>query len=195
MSVVAQVRRIAALEAVPDLTARRVLAVIVFAAATALGAYVYVPIPGTVVPVTLQTLFVVLSGLLLGPWLGMTAQLAYLGAGLAGAPIFAGGAGLSALLGPTGGYLLAFPAAAWLAGRVAGAPRPGLASLLRLALAAVLGGALILASGAAWLAPFVGGGDKAIVAGVLPFLVGDGLKSVLALLSARAFRRRLLRLL
>ncbi len=195
MSVVAQVRRLAALEAVPNLTTRRVVAVLAFAAATALGARVAVPLPGDAVPVTLQTLFVVLSGLMLGPWLGAAAQATYLAAGLLGAPAFALGFGPAALIGPTGGYLLAFPAAAWLAGQVAGAPRPGLASLLRLTLAAVLGGAFILASGAAWLALFVGGTSQAIAAGILPFLVGDALKTALVLLIARSLRRRVLRLL
>ena len=146
-------------------------------------------------PVTLQTLFVVLSGMLLGPWLGAAAQVTYLAAGLIGAPVFAQGWSMAALVGPTGGYLVAFPAAAWLAGRIAGRPRAGTTSLLRLALAAVLGGALILASGAAWLSLFVGGVVPAFAAGVAPFLLGDALKSVLALLLARAFRRRILALL
>ena len=90
---------------------------------------------------------------------------------------------------------MAFPAAAWLAGRIAGRPRAGASSLLRLALAAVLGGAFILAAGAAWLSPFVGGVVPALAAGVAPFLLGDVLKSALALLLAGAFRRRILALL
>ncbi len=195
MSVVAQVRRLAALEAVPNLTTRRVAAVLAFAAATALGARVAVPLPGDAVPVTLQTLFVVLSGLMLGPWLGAAAQATYLAAGLLGAPVFALGFGPAALIGPTGGYLLAFPAAAWLAGWVAGAPRPGIRSLMRVALATVLGGAVILAIGASWLSIYVGGLGPAFFAGVAPFLVGDALKSVVALLAAGRVRGRVLGLL
>jgi biotin transporter BioY len=64
------------------------------------------------VPVSLQTLVVLLSGMLLGPRLGAAAQTAYLMAGAAGLPVFAAGLGVAYLFGPTGGYLLAFPAAA-----------------------------------------------------------------------------------
>ncbi len=192
MSVVAQVRRLAALEAVPNLTTRRVVAVLAFAAATGLGAHVWLPLPGLAVPVTLQTLFVVLSGLMLGPRLGAASQATYLAAGLMGLPVFAPVYGPAALVGPTGGYLVAFPAAAWLAGWVVGAPRPGLGSFLRLALATLLGGALILAVGASWLSIWVGGLGPAFFAGVVPFLVGDALKSVVALLAARRVRERVL---
>jgi biotin transport system substrate-specific component len=86
-----------------------------FAAATAVGARF--EIPQYPVPFTLQTLVVLLAGAFLGPRNGAISQLLYLGAGLAGLPVFAGGAmGLARLVGPTGGYLLAFPAAAYVAG-------------------------------------------------------------------------------
>jgi biotin transport system substrate-specific component len=86
-----------------------------FAAATALSARL--EIPHEPVPYTLQTLLVLLSGAFLGARNGALSQLLYLAAGIAGAPVFAGGAfGVARLLGPTGGYLLAFPAAAALTG-------------------------------------------------------------------------------
>ena len=195
MSVVTQVRRLAVLDVLPSLGARRALAVLVFAAATALGAYVSVPITGTVVPVTLQTLFVILSGLLLGPWLGAASQATYIIAGLLGAPVFVGGLGPLALAGPTGGYLLAFPVGAWLAGRLAGPPRPGVWPLLRVGLAAGLGSAVILLSGAARLSLLGGGPGRALLLGVLPFLAGDGVKLCLALLAAGRLRSRTLGLL
>jgi biotin transport system substrate-specific component len=85
------------------------------AAATAIGAQV--EIPHQPVPFTLQTLFVLLSGAILGPRNGAISQILYLGLGILGAPVFAGGGfGLARLLGPTGGYLLAFPAAAAVGG-------------------------------------------------------------------------------
>jgi biotin transport system substrate-specific component len=88
-----------------------------FAAATALGAQV--EIPHYPVPYTLQTLFVLLSGAFLGPRNGALSQVLYLVAGIAGVPVFSGGAmGLARLLGPTGGYLLAFPLAAMVVGLV-----------------------------------------------------------------------------
>ncbi len=196
MTVGTQVRRLAALEVVPSLAARRVLAVVVFAAATALGAYISVPLPGLDVPLTLQTLFVILAGLLLGPWLGAASQMTYLAAGLMGAPVFALGlAGPLPLVGPTGGYLLAFPLGAWVAGRVAGPPRSGALAIARVGLAAALGSGVILLSGAARLSLLVGGPGRAMVLGVLPFLAGDGVKVCLALLASGRLRSRTLGLL
>lgn len=89
--------------------------IVFFAALTAIGAQVQIPhLP---VPYTLQTFFVLLGAAFLGSRNGSLSQLVYLGAGLAGAPIFtAGGFGAARLLGPTGGYLLSFPIAALLVG-------------------------------------------------------------------------------
>ncbi|MEK9135773.1 MAG: biotin transporter BioY, partial [Bacteroidota bacterium] len=93
----------------------QLLWIAVFAAATAVGARI--EIPHQPVPYTLQTLFVLLSGAFLGARNGALSQLAYLGVGALGAPVFAlGGFGIERLLGPTGGYLLAFPVAAALVG-------------------------------------------------------------------------------
>ncbi|MFQ5797167.1 MAG: biotin transporter BioY [Bacteroidota bacterium] len=87
----------------------------VFALLTAAGARI--EIPHEPVPYTLQTLFVLLAGAFLGMRSGTLSQIAYLVAGVVGLPVFAGGEiGLARLLGPTGGYLLAFPAAAFLVG-------------------------------------------------------------------------------
>ncbi len=189
-----RVRRVATLELVGSRTARRALAVAVFVVLTTLGAYAAVPLPFTAVPVTLQTLFVILGGLVLGPALGAAAQAAYLGIGLLGAPVFfAGGSGLAHVLGPTGGYLIAYPAAAWLAGMLG--PRvaaPGSAATIRAAAALFAATALILLGGAAQLSFYVGGFGRALELGVLPFLVGDGLKIVAALLVARRIRERTL---
>jgi len=89
--------------------------VVVFAGLTFLGAKV--EIPTQPVPYTLQTMFVLLSGAFLGPYLGALSQLIYLGLGSIGLPVFAGPtAGFIKLLGPTGGYLLAFPASAFVTG-------------------------------------------------------------------------------
>jgi biotin transport system substrate-specific component len=86
-----------------------------FAVATAIGARV--EIPHQPVPYTLQTFVVLLAGAFLGPRNGAISQVAYLTAGLLGAPVFSGGGfGIERLLGPTGGYLLAFPMAATVTG-------------------------------------------------------------------------------
>jgi biotin transport system substrate-specific component len=86
-----------------------------FAAMTALGARL--EIPHQPVPFTLQTMILLLAGAFLGPRNGAISQLTYLAAGVLGVPVFAGGAaGAAVLFGPTGGYLLAFPAAAAIVG-------------------------------------------------------------------------------
>jgi biotin transport system substrate-specific component len=88
-----------------------------FAALTAVGAFVRIPLP--FVPFTLQTFFVALSGVLLGAKKGMLSQLVYVFAGLAGAPIFTKGGGIGYVLEPTFGYLAGFVASACIIGRFA----------------------------------------------------------------------------
>lgn len=167
-----------------DGRARAAFGVVAFAVLTAVGAQVAVPI--TQVPLTLQLLFVLLAGVVLGPRLGAASMALYLAAGAAGAPVFAaGGAGLPWLLGPTGGYLLAMPAAAFVAGLLAGAERDaaggvgvsGAARTLRRAAGLVLAVALIYVGGVSQLV-LLGGLDvtAAVAAGVVPFLLGDALK-------------------
>lgn len=196
-------RRAATLDAVGGVRARRVAAVVAFAILTALAARAAVPLPGTAVPVTLQTLVVSLSGLLLGPVLGAAAQALYLAAGALGLPVFAAGGGLAYLFGPTGGYLLAYPVAAALTGALAPPPRPrtaageagaGIAAELRhlaaLAVATFLGTVVVFVGGAAQLAILMGDVGTAIRVGVVPFLVGDVVKVLLAVLVARRLRGR-----
>src|SRR2546423_15440986 len=101
------------------------LGVLGFVIALAAASQVAIPLPGTPVPFTLQPLLVVLAGMMLGPTLGATSMVLYLVLGAAGVPVFApiGAVGLARFAGPTGGYLLAYPAAAWVAGALAGAGR------------------------------------------------------------------------
>src|SRR5690606_25434072 len=190
-------RRAAALEVVPNRNVRRVFAVAVFVMLTALGAYATVPVPGSPVPVTLQTLFVSLAGVLLGARLGAVAMTSYVLVGLMGAPVFSGGfGGPGVLLGPTGGYLLAFPLAAAVTGMLApraAATSPG--ATLRLGAAIFLGTLVVFAGGWAQLSLLVGDPLRAFAVGVAPFLIGDVVKTLLALLVARRLRNRTLGLL
>jgi biotin transport system substrate-specific component len=154
----------------------RILAFVCF---TAVSAQLAVPLPFTPVPVTMQTLFVVLAGLTLGARDGFYALLAYLALGLAGAPVFAGFSfGPAALLGPTGGYLVSFPAAALVSGHLFG--RLG-ESRVAAFFASLCGMALILASGAAYLS-FIAGLSFARTAplAILPFVAGDLAKAFIA---------------
>ena len=97
-------------------TERRLLAVLGFALATTVAARVAVPLPGTAVPFTLQVAAVLLAGVVMGPRFGAASQAVYVMAGFVGLPVFMAGGGPAYLLGPTGGYLIAFPAAAAVAG-------------------------------------------------------------------------------
>lgn len=122
----------------------------------ALCAHISFPLPFTPVPVTLQTLAVILVGMTLGPALGFSALALYLLEGAIGLPVFSpqGPGGIAQLLGPTAGFLLAYPLAAATAGFVVRLGL-GLAGRLRFCLAALAGCAaslLILGMGALWFA-------------------------------------------
>jgi biotin transport system substrate-specific component len=157
-------------------TERRFLAVAACAALTAVAARIAVPLPGTAVPFTLQIVAVMLSGVILGPRLGAGSQVLYLGAGLAGLPVFVAGGGPAYLLGPTGGYLIAFPLAAATAGFFAWR----FSGMGWMTLGCALAVSLVHVGGASWIAITLGR-DLALGA-FEPFLAGDVLKIVLVLL-------------
>ena len=135
-------------------------------------------IPLYPVPVTGQTLVVLLIGMTYGLRLGGITIVAYLFEGAIGLPVFAGGtAGASVLMGPTGGYLFGFLLAGVAMGYLA---ERGMGRTVFSTIAAmVIGNCVIYLCGALWLANFIGY-SQAIVAGVLPFLYGDALKMVVA---------------
>ncbi|HEX7177237.1 MAG TPA: biotin transporter BioY [Pyrinomonadaceae bacterium] len=153
--------------------------VVAFSLLTALAAQVVIPLPWTPVPLTGQTFAVLLTGALLGSRLGALAMLAYLAEGAMGLPFFrAGAGGVGHLLGPTAGYLLAFPAAAFVTGLLA--ERGWDRRFLTAAAAMLLGSFVILAGGWAWLAFALGSAARAFQLGVAPFLIGDVVKITLA---------------
>jgi len=167
-------------------SAIRVAAVVFVAALTAAAAQISFPVPFTSVPFTLQPMIVLVGGAALGSRLGMSSQIVYLVAGLAGLPVFAASPvlpqGPLRLLGPTGGYLISYPFAAFAAGWLAerGFDRRYLTS----ALAMAAGLALIFACGVIWLAWFARPGgvglSAALAAGLYPFIAVDVLKILLA---------------
>ncbi len=168
--------------------AENALAIPAFCLMTALAAFVRVPLPFTPVPLTLQTLAVLLSAAALGRK-AVLSQAMYLALGAAGLPVFNGAAGGAAhLLGPTGGYLMGFAAAAFLAGWAA--ERAG-RSLPLLAASMLLGSAVILAMGAGWLSVLMKlGPGRALALGVGPFVIGDLAKAGMAGLLAWGWKRR-----
>lgn len=171
---------------------QRLTRVALFAALTAAGAYIAVPLPFTPVPLTLQLLFPLLGGLVLGPRDGALSQIVYIGMGAVGIPVFAAGTGgFGVLLGPTGGYLWGFVAAAavtgalesWLAGRGLPAGRRG-------TLAVIAGLAVVYALGVGQLA-VVADLDiyRAVALGLIPYIGLDSVKAVVAIVVWQAVRR------
>ena len=160
---------------------RRAFGVALGAAVVAASAQVVVPVPFSPVPMTLQPLAVLAVGGVLGAAGGAAALALYLGLGLLGLPVFAGGgAGLIHVLGPTGGYLLAFPAAAAVAGAIAAPRTDGRTSLLRALAGCTVGLVLIHAGGLAQLAALGLDPASAFHMGFVPFFTGDLLKVGLA---------------
>jgi biotin transport system substrate-specific component len=157
-----------------------VAGVVVFAALTAVSAQVAIPLAHTPVPITLQTLVVVLAGITLGPRLGTTSMAFYLLLGMAGYHVFALQRwGLDTILGATGGYLLGFllaqPAVGWLA-------RPQRRAWWRVPAAAAVGNAVIFVSGLLWLKLWLGvEAWRALELGFWPFLPGTALKGALTI--------------
>jgi biotin transport system substrate-specific component len=171
----------------PDLLGRQRDLLLVVAFGTLMGALaqVAVPLPFTPVPVTGQTLGVLLIGALLGSKRGAAAMLMHLAEGLAGLPVFAEGStawtltrlGVPTIIGPTAGYLLAFPVAAFVVGWLA--ERGWDRRLLMAAAAMLVGEVVIYAVGLPWLALYVGA-ERAVPLGLMPFLAGDAVKLALA---------------
>lgn len=166
-------------------------AVLFATALTGAASQVSVTLPGSVVPFTLQPLAVLLAGVVLGSRLGALSQALYLAAGVAGASMFAWSPvllpGIARLMGPTGGFLLAFPAAAFVAGLAADrglACRP-----LGAAAAMLAGGVVLYAGGAAWLAAFA----PVAVWSLVPYAAADAVKVVIASAAVPSLRRLLAR--
>jgi biotin transport system substrate-specific component len=156
---------------------------IAFAAVLAVASQFAIPIPGTPVPITLQPLVVVLAGLVLGPTTAAASMVMYLAAGAAGLPVFApvGAPGVARLLGPTGGYLLACPAAAVVAGALGWrSGTQGTLGFIRRVAAAAAGILVLYVGGVAQIAVLTGDVARALELGVPPFVAFDAVKAVVA---------------
>jgi len=164
-------------EIILDKTACRIFGVAVFVILTALGAFVRIPLPFTPVPVTLQTLFVLLGALSLGRNWGALTQVLYISLGILGAPVFSQAVrGLGLLAAPTAGYLFGFVLAAFFAGSLIPSVRHKPFLILAVVLAADM---IILACGTLWLKfLFSYPLNKALLLGFLPFIPGDLLKAI-----------------
>jgi len=162
----------------------RIIAVLLGVAFVTLAAQISIPLPGTPVPMTLQPLAVLLVGGMLGSRLGAATMVLYIALGAAGLPVFTPTVplvGIARLMGPTGGYLLAYPVAAFATGALVGDGK----SWTRLALGVLAGLALIHLGGLAQLMIITGNVSIAARFGTIPFLLGDFLKLGIAVLVLR----------
>jgi biotin transport system substrate-specific component len=155
------------------------------AALTAVGSYIHIPIGP--VPIVLSTLFVLLSGLLLGSRWGLASMGLYLFVGAIGIPVFAGGRGGAAhFLGPTGGYLFGYLISSWLTGTFSERSRGRLSWEI---LGVLMGSLAIYGLGLPWLKITTQmSWSKVLWIGMIPFLAGDAVKGTAALILARAVR-------
>jgi biotin transport system substrate-specific component len=151
-----------------------VLSVLVASAIIAIAAQIAIPIPGTVVPLTMQPLAVLLVGVTLGSTRGAAAAALYLLEGFSGMPVFAQGHGGAIwLAGPTAGYLFSYPFAAFVAGWFS--ERGWGSTILRAVAGMLVALAVIYLGGWSWLAAFTGA-KSAWLGGVRPFVLADILK-------------------
>ncbi len=159
---------------------KSMILVALFAALTAVGALMVIPLPFSPVPITLQVLFVLLSGALLGSRLGALSQIIYVLLGCLGLPVFAGGtSGFGVLIGPTGGYIFGFILAAYVIGKMT-EDKPKL-HYLRIFLVLIIGVLFIYLIGALQLMVVAKlSFSKALLVGVLPFIGVDLVKAALA---------------
>lgn len=166
----------------------RVAAAVGFAVATAIAANIAIPVPGTPLPMTLQTVVVLSAGMALGARWGMLSMAFYLLLGTTGYHAFAGGSwGLMTVFGASGGYLIGFvlaqPATAW----IASAARTSFARRL---LAAALGDGVLFACGLLWMNAWTGQSwPQTLAWGLWPFLLGEALKIPAAAIAGGYARR------
>jgi biotin transport system substrate-specific component len=176
--------------AIASETSRQIAVVIGASLFVALCARVTVPLPFTPVPLTLQNFGVLLVGLMLGSRRGLAALMLYLAEGAIGLPVFnpTGAGGFVQLFGVTGGFLLAYPFVAWLAGYVV---ESGRKSFARAALGGLLGEILLFAGGLGWLAFLTHSVSQAFRWGLYWFVFAEIIKVMLAAgIAARWHSRR-----
>jgi biotin transport system substrate-specific component len=167
---------------VPRSTVNTIVLTVGFALLTALAAQIYIPVPGSPVPITGQTFAVLLTGAALGSRLGAASMSLYWVLGALGLPFYTeASGGWTAATGATGGYLIGFVVAAWVVGYLA---QRGQDRTVASAIPAFLAGSVIIyLIGVPWLMASVEGIDTltgALAAGFTPFVVGDLFKVVLA---------------
>jgi biotin transport system substrate-specific component len=168
--------------------ARQTAIVIGASAVIAVCARLVLPLPFTPVPLTLANFGVLLVGLSLGSKRGFAAAALYLAWGAMGLPVFspAGVGGIAQLFGPTGGYLLAYPVVAFLAGWIA---ERGNAPFARNLIGGAVAELVLFAAGISWLAVMTGSWQRAVAFGLAPFIFAEVMKVMVAAAVARRLQR------
>ena len=176
-------------EIVSSRTINEAIGVTFFILATIFGAYIRIPVPGTPVPITLQTFFVVMSGAVLGKKLGLFSQAGYIFLGALGLPVFQGYIfGMAHLLGPTGGYLIGFMVAAYLTGKIL---QSGNAGIFKMAASFAVANIALYTCGVLWLMlVYKIGIASAVRIGVLPFVAVESIKILAATFAYRLIADR-----
>jgi biotin transport system substrate-specific component len=177
------------------LSTRDLIITALFTSLTAVGGFISIPLGP--VPVTLQTIFVVLSGLILGAKLGALSQITYVILGLIGVPIFSGGTGgLTSVVSPTFGFLIAFIIAAYVIGKLTENNK----SLSRIIYSVILGSLIIYAIGVPYFylifTSFLGKDINfyaALKYACIPFIPGDIIKATISIILAKQLIPRLLK--
>ena len=150
-----------------------------FTSLTVIGSYLIIPLPISPVPITLQTFFVLMSGLIGGKFVGLLSQLVYLLIGFIGIPVFAGGlGGIGILFSPTGGFLIAFPIAAFISGINKQVTSTNLLILKLLSAKFIIYFSGVIFMIISWDFNMI----SALSAGVLPFIPGDAVKVILLII-------------
>lgn len=168
---------------------RRMVYAAMFGALTAIGSFIVIPLQP--VPITLQTLFTGLAGILLGGYAGALSQIIYALLGIIGLPVFAGGkAGIGTLFGPTGGYIIGFILGAYIIGKIMeSCKKPGVSWIV---FALIVGNIVIYTLGTVQLSLVAQISLlKALLIGVVPFLIGDILKLLASAWIALKLRKHL----
>ena len=169
----------------------RIFLAITATAFVAACAHISVPLPYTPVPIVLSDFAVILVGMILGPVAAFCAMVLYLAEGAIGMPVFSphGYGGVAQIVGPTGGYLLAYPVAAAVAGLAGTLARKSKTAFTSAVLTGTVAGAVILASGAVWLSHLGFGNASTFNLAVTPFLFGSLAKIVAAALVFSSMNR------
>ncbi len=174
-----------------NMKTRDMIMVAMFAALICIGAYIVIPLPFSPVPITLQTLFIMMAGLILPVELAGMTVVIYLLLGIVGLPVFSGGgSGIGILFGPTGGYLVGFLIGVMVISFMVNKFK---SNVMVEFISTVIGGIIVVyAIGVIWLSAKTGMGiAKAFTVGAVPFLIGDFMKAIVATVVAVPIRQYL----